>query len=169
MIRPRARPRPLIAVGAAAPVYRGRGLWFDGENPVRHAVDLSFDDAASALVIAATAPRAEAVRWPYADLRRLPGLANPAGAVLAAVRRPDARLVVADEDLALIRTRALSVDRAPPPPPRAPSPASSTGPLALVALVAAAVAILVLAALGPALGDLLGDLAPAAATAAPPA
>ncbi len=153
--------RPVIAVGSGDPVWRGAGQWMDGAHPVAVPAALGFDDAApashkrgrpGAMTITPPGSGAEPTLWPYTEIRSLPGQARAGFGVLTRVRDDATRLIVDDDVLALIRTRAKRLHRAPK--------VRGRWTLAALGLAAVASVALMITVLVPTLADALADYLP---------
>lgn len=160
--------RPVISVGSGDPVWTGHGVWLDGAHPIARPVTMGFDDTArnvdrqtgqlykpGALILRPAG--ADAISWPYHDIRTLPGQARTEGAVLGLASGDSgagapARLIVGAHDLGFIRIRAKKLRRAP----------TVRGGWKLAILGAAAIAsvALMVTVLVPTLADALADYLP---------
>lgn len=139
----------VIRIGTAPEPFTATGLYFDGDTAVGALAQLSVDESAGMLEIAA--PAQAPLRWPLDDLRLLPDQAGEDLVVLHRRDDPVARLVL-DDPLLLQRL----------PDVRRPAPLVRRGRLIGWALAALASVALIILVLVPKMADQLANYIPPA-------
>ena len=125
------------------------GTLFDGDTPVPHPVDLRLDSRAGVLEIKQVVSGGETLRWPLADIRRLPDSGARKGAILRWTGDPLARIQVEDRRI---------LDALPHPTRRVPPRGRRR--LAGWAVAAVAAVVLQIGVMIPLLADRLSGFVP---------
>jgi beta-barrel assembly-enhancing protease len=129
--------------------------FLDGDAPIVHRAAISVDDSGSTAWLIIAPPDQPVVRWPIADLRKIPDQASRDMIVLARKGDPVARLMVSDpEAVRILAARAPNLKRGPEVPGKGRLLGWAVGAVASVALI-----VLVLV---PLMADQLAELLPPA-------
>ena len=104
--------RTRITVGAEAPLFLARGVYFDGDRPMPVPVSLRVDDEAGALRV--TEQGRPPFSWPFAEIRALRDQAGGDQMVLRLAGDPTPRIILPDPgDHVIIRSRCPRIDAVP--------------------------------------------------------
>ena len=91
--------------------------FLDGDAPIVHRAAISVDDSGSTAWLIIAPPDQPVVRWPIADLRKIPDQASRDMIVLARKGDPVGRLMVSDpEAVRILAARAPNLKRGPEVP-----------------------------------------------------
>jgi predicted Zn-dependent protease len=125
--------------------------FFDGESAVVRRVAVTLEPATLVLTPAEGAP----LRWPLADLRKIPDQASPRALVLTSATHPLARLILGDPALRKeVTARAPSL--------RKGQPVRGRGRIAAWAMAAVASVALIIFVLVPTMANQLAEILPPA-------
>ena len=132
----------VLKVGAHPPVFRGEGLFYDGQNAEARPIDLSINEQRGVLL-------GEGVDWPLDKIRQVHDVAGKDLVILRHRDDPAARLILTDKTLL---ARLPDKDRS--------APVARRGRLAAWALGALASVALILFVLVPLMADQLAEYLP---------
>ncbi|MCR9276093.1 MULTISPECIES: M48 family metallopeptidase [Mameliella] len=132
----------VLKVGAHPPVFRGEGLFYDGQNAEARPIDLSINEQRGVLL-------GEGLDWPLDKIRQVHDVAGKDLVILRHRDDPAARLILTDKTLL---ARLPDKDRS--------APIARRGRLAAWALGALASVALILFVLVPLMADQLAEYLP---------